>query len=135
MGSVSSVSPGIADLLQTLTNLNSPVMNSKSAVSALEKAPAADIVQLSVAASQLEGVDAMFGISSSSNTGASGILSALEGSTTSSTGTAAASVLSTASPADQAANAQAALQSEFTQGLFGTGINNSLSGTLFSTLA
>jgi hypothetical protein len=77
----------------------------------------------------------MFGISSSSNTGASGILSALEGSTTSSTGTAAASVLSTASPADQAANAQAALQSEFTQGLFGTGINNSLSGTLFSTLA
>jgi hypothetical protein len=42
--------------------------------SALQKAPAADIVQLSVAATQLEGVDAMFGISDGSSTGTSSVL-------------------------------------------------------------
>jgi len=78
MGSVSSVNPGIADLLQTLTNVNSPVMSSKAAVSALEKAPAADIVQLSAAANQLESVDAMFGISTSPTTDVSSTLTALE---------------------------------------------------------
>jgi hypothetical protein len=31
MGSVSSVNPGVANLLQTLTNLNSPVMSSPAA--------------------------------------------------------------------------------------------------------
>ena len=57
MGSVSSVNPGVANLLQTLTNLNSPVMSSPAAVAALKKAPAADIVQLSDSAAQLQGVE------------------------------------------------------------------------------
>jgi len=135
MGSVSSVNPGIADLLQTLTNVNSPVMSSKAAVSALEKAPAADIVQLSAAANQLESVDAMFGISTSPTTDVSSTLTALESLGPGSTGTTTPSVLANASPADLAANGLAALQAQLTQGLFGTGTNNSLSGSLFNAIA
>jgi hypothetical protein len=138
MGSVSSsLNPGVADLLQSLTNVNSPVMNSPAVVSALEKAPASDIVQLSAEATQLEGVDALFGISGTSATsntdslfgiatptsGTSGILQAME--------TAGA----TLSPTEQATNDQATMQAELTSGLFGTGTNNSLSGTLLNTLA
>lgn len=131
MGSVSSLNPGIADLLQTLTNLNSPVMSSKTAVSALESAPPADIVQLSVAATQLQSVDAMFGISTSPISDMSSTLASLEGAATGSSGTASA-VLSTASPADQFANYEQTLQAQVTQGLFGSGITTSLSGTLFN---
>jgi hypothetical protein len=40
----------------------------------------------------------------------------------------------TLTPAEQAANDQAVAQSDLTQGLFGSGTNNSLTGTLFSTL-
>jgi hypothetical protein len=43
-------------------------------------------------------------------------------------------VLSTASPAGQLANYQAALQSEWTQGLFDSGTTGSVSGTMFSAL-
>ena len=132
MGSVSSVNPGVADLLQTLSNVNSPVMSSPTMVSALENAPTADIVQLSSAATQLEGIDAMFGISTSATSNMSGdLLAELEASDTGSATD--SSVLSTASPADQAANAKAALQSELTQGLFGT--TNGLTGSLFNTIA
>lgn len=124
MGTVASVNPGVADLLQTLTNLNSPVMSSPAVTKALENASPSDIVQLSVAATQLQGIDAIFGISNSSNTNmSSSTLSALEGSATGS-----------ASGADQDANAQAALQSELTQGLFGTGTTTNLSGSLFNAL-
>lgn len=132
----SSLNPGVADLLQTLANVNSPVLNSQSVVSALESAPASDIVQLSAEATQLQGIDTLFGISSTPTSNMSSELAALEASATgSTTGTSTSSVLSNASPADQAANAQAALQAELTQGLFGTGTNNSLSGTLFNTIA
>jgi len=139
MGSVSSLNPGVADLLQTLTNVNSPVMNSKAVVSALEKAPASDIVQLSAEASQLQSVDALFGLSS---TPASSNVETLFGITPTSTSTSSTnSVLqaletagATVSPSDQAASDRAAMQASLTQGLFGTGTNNSL-GTLLSTLA
>lgn len=136
MGSVSSVNPGVADLLQTLTNLNSPVVSSQSTVTALEKASPSDIVQLSVAANQLEGVDAIFGIPTASSTAdMSSSLLALENSTTgSATGSTASSVLASASPSNQAANAQAAIQAELTQGLFGNGANNSLYGTVVNTV-
>ena len=135
MGSVSSVNTGVADLLQTLTKLNSPVMSSKTAVSALEKAPTADIVQLSAAANQLQSVDAMFGISTTPNTDMSSTLAALEGLGTGSAGATIPSVLSNASPAELAANGQAALEAQLAQGLFGTGTNNSLSGSLLNAIA
>jgi hypothetical protein len=62
MASVASINPGLADLLQTLANIDSPVVSSPAAVSALEKASPTDLVQLSEAAMQLQGLDAMFGI-------------------------------------------------------------------------
>ena len=116
MGSVSSVNQGVADLLQTLSSLNLPVLSSPGVTSALEKAPTADIVQLSMAANELENVDAMFGISDGSNAADAQLLSA---------GT------SKASSAGQLAND---LQLTEAQGLFGTGATNSLSGSLFDVM-
>jgi len=135
MGSVSSTNPGLENLLQALSNLNSPVLSSPATLSALEKAPTADIVQLSVAATQLEGVDEMFGIPAASNTGPSSILTNLEDLATGSTGTAAAATAangqSAASPAEQLDNYQTALQAAETQSLFGTGTTSALSNSLF----
>jgi hypothetical protein len=126
MGTVASVNPGVTDLLQTLSNLNSKVLSSPAVTKALENAPPSDIVQLSAAANQLQSVDAIFGVSNSSNTNmSSSTLSALENSGAGSSGSSAA---------DQNANAQAALQSELTQGLFGAGTSTSVSGTLFNAL-
>ena len=104
MGSVSSANAGVTDVLQMLSNLNSPVLSSPAVTSALEKAPTADIVQLSMAATQLENVDAMFGISNSSN----------------------ASTNSTIQTAMQSAETQALL--------FGTGETGSTSGSLFNLM-
>ena len=135
MGSVSSTTPGLENLLQTLSNLNSPVLSSPATLSALQKAPAADIVQLSVAATQLQGVDEMFGMPDSSNAGTSSILTNLEDLATGSTGAAStatgANGQSAASSAEQFANYQTALQAEETQALFGTGTTSGLSNSLF----
>jgi hypothetical protein len=127
MGDVSSVNPGVTDLLQTLSNLNSSVLSSPAVTSALESAPTTDIVQLSMAATQLEGIDTMFGISNGSNTGTSSILASLEDPPAGS----AQATLSTASPADRLADYQAALQATETQGLFGIGPGG-LSGSIFN---
>ncbi len=63
MGSVSSsLNPGLADLFQTLSNIDSPLLPSPAVTSALENASPTDIVQLSLAADQLQNVDAMFGM-------------------------------------------------------------------------
>lgn len=140
MGSVSSsLNPGVANLLQTLTSVKSPVLNSQSVVSALEKAPPSDIVQLSAEASQLQGVDTLFGISTPSSSSASNTDTLLDIPTTTSNST-TNSVLqamenagATVSPTDQAANDQAATQAILAQGLFGTGTNNSL-GAILNTL-
>jgi hypothetical protein len=139
MSSVSSsINPGVADLLQTLSNVNSPVLNSPAAVSALEKAPPADIVQLSAEATQLANIDTLFGVSSPSSSAASNAdtLFGLPASSTSGSNTilqAMENEGATLTPTEQAAQDQAVAQSTLTQGLFGTGTNNS-AGTLFNTL-
>ena len=69
MGSVSSTNPGVADLLQTLSKVGSPLASSSKDVSALEKASPADLVQLSTAAMQLENVDTLFGGTTGANAG------------------------------------------------------------------
>jgi len=138
MGSVSSsLNPGVADLLQTLSNVNSPVTNSPAVVSALEKAPASDIVQLSAEANQLESVDALFGISSPTTSGAANMdtLFGLPSESTSGTNSvfqAMENAGATLSPTEQAASDQAAIQSQLTQGLFDSGTN--ITGTLLNTL-
>jgi len=97
MGSVSSVNPGVADLLQTLSSLNLPALSSPKVTSALKNAPTADIVQLSMAASELESVDAIFGFSGGSNAGTSSALANLDALLGGSAGTAASGA--TGSPA------------------------------------
>jgi hypothetical protein len=62
-----ALNPGVANLLQTLTNVNSPIVSSPTLVSALEKAPPSDIVQLSAAATQLQNVSSLFGNSNAGN--------------------------------------------------------------------
>lgn len=77
MGSVSSTNPGVANVLQTLANVNSPVLSAPNVVSALEKASPSDIVKLSAAATELQGVAMMFGGSAATSDGTSDPLSSL----------------------------------------------------------
>ncbi len=80
MGTTSSVNLGVANLLQDLTNVGSPLASSPTAVAALEKASPSDIVQLSAEASQLQGLDVLFGQTNTATTNqsaADSILSAL----------------------------------------------------------
>ena len=68
MSSVSSTNSVLTNLLQTLSNAGSPVASSPAVLAALQKASPGDLVQLSAAATQLESVDAIFGISDGSTT-------------------------------------------------------------------
>jgi hypothetical protein len=77
MGSVASTNSGLSDLLQTLSNDNSPLLSTLSSPTveaALQNAPASDIAQISDEALQLQVADSIFGDSSattSSNSTAS----------------------------------------------------------------
>jgi hypothetical protein len=137
MGSVSSsLNPGVSNLLQTLTNVNSPILNSQTAISAIESAPASDIVQLSAEATQLEGVDALFGISTPSTSNTTSVDTLFGIPTSSSTSTtnpilqAMQNAGATISSSDQAASQETATQAELEQGLFGTGTNNNAGSLL-----
>jgi hypothetical protein len=80
MSSVSSINPGVANLLQALSGLNSPALSSRAVTAALEKAPASDIVELSAAATQLQNLDSLFGLPDSTTSSSSGLgdISSLE---------------------------------------------------------
>lgn len=86
--SSTAVNPGVSDLLQTLSTLNSPVLSSPKVVTALENAPAADIVKLSTEATQLENVETMFGMTSANSSSPDSEVQALlgNGSASNSTG-------------------------------------------------
>jgi hypothetical protein len=135
MGTVSSsLNPGVANLLQTLTSVSSPVVNSPAVVSALEKAPVSDIVQLSEEAIQLQGVDALFG---SATTTPSNIETLFglppKSATTSPVIQALKDSGVSLTPAEQAANDQATSQAAVAQGLFGNTAATP-TGILFNTL-
>jgi hypothetical protein len=157
MGSVSSSNPGLAYLMQALSNVNSPVATTPSLVSALQKASPSDIVQLSISATELEGVDALFGVSNGASNGfgvsngspdnsgsnISSLLASLESALTtpagaaSGTGTPATSSptsLATSlplSPAEHLSNYQSAFQSTELDALLGTGATTG-SGSSFN---
>lgn len=128
MSSVSSVNPGVADVLQTLSNLDSPIASSQSVVSALEKASPADIVQLSNAATQLQNVDVLFGVpaptstSSTENNLLESLLSGGTGASASSSTTTPAT--STESTAQQLLSAQASQQTSEIDDLLGVNPEN-----------
>jgi hypothetical protein len=130
MGSVSGTNPGLAALLQTLSNVNSPVLSSPAAMAAIEKASPSDIVKLSAAATQLSGVGAMFGMSAgsadSSGSDPSSLLANLEASLTGSAAgsnpvlaQATADALKNASPADIVQLSMAASQAMSVDAMFG----------------
>ncbi len=135
MGSVSSLNPGVANLLQTLSNVNSPVLSSPAVVSAIENAPASDIVQMSKSATELENMDTLLGISdSSSNSSLNSLFATLESSQQTAS-TSAPSASSSTSQADQLAAYQASVQAADTQELFGTSSSStSLQPSLFDLL-
>ena len=128
MGSVSSTNPGIAALFQTLSTVSSPLMSSQGTVSALESASPSDIVALSDAATQLQGVSELFGLPDASNASGSesslSYLLALAADPAQTTSSAASSTAPAAgsSATDQLANYQATLQEQQTQGLLGAGL-------------
>lgn len=133
MGSVSSANlgsngasannNGLSDLLQTLSNENSPLLatlTSPTVESALENAPASDIVQISEQAMQLQATDALFGISNTSATPTDSLFSALAEIGSSATSSASGSSLNPGSSlADQLAAYQGNLQTQETEALFG----------------
>jgi hypothetical protein len=154
MASVASINPGLSDLLQTLANIDSPVVSSPAAVSALEKASPTDLVQLSEAAMQLQGLDAMFGIQNGSGAtnledllnGAVGASLTSPASVPAATAAAAASAGSangasssttpaTASLADQFASYQLAAQTSEVQTLFDPGSAGGPSDSLLNLIA
>jgi hypothetical protein len=135
-GSTGSSSNGLTDLLQTLTNENSPLLSTLSSPAiqtALENAPASDIVEISDQAMQLQATDALFGITSSSDSPTDNLFSALADSS-SGTGTSASS--SSLDPgsslADQLAAYQGNMQTQEAQTLLG---NTSTPNSLFDVFA
>jgi len=121
MGSVSSTNAGLSDLLQTLSNENSPLLgtlSSPAVETALENAPASDIAQISNEALQLQMADAIFGDPSASSTPSNSLFSELasvnSAATASPTATTSASAL-----ANQLAAYQESSQVQETQSLLG----------------
>lgn len=145
MSSVSSTNPGVANLLQLLSNSGSQVLNSTKVTSALAKAPTSDIVQLSANATEIQNVDTLFGISSGSYSSTSGT-SSLADLLTGSTGASAtpqnansnpllsAAALSNASQTDQLAYYQSLSQASQTQGILNAGALGSQSGSLVDVI-
>jgi hypothetical protein len=69
MGTTSSVNPGLANLLQRLSDVDSPLLSSPQALAALQKASPADIVQLSAEATQLQTFNALLGSADATSSG------------------------------------------------------------------
>lgn len=131
MGSVSSTNPGVANLLQTLANVNSPVLSSPAAVTALQNASPADVVQLSDAATELQTVDEMFGASTGS-TGSGSSTANVFANLDSSLLASAPGASTTGTPS--AANFQTEFQSAENQALFGGGASGNSPTSLIDLL-
>jgi len=142
MGSVSSTNAGVANLLQMLQDGGSSVLTSSRVTDALQNASASDVVQLSVDAIKSQNMDALFGVTSSSNTNASSLESMLTGKTattgttqnTLDTGILSSEQLAQATPADQASYYQSAAQALQTQAMVTNGIFSNKSGSLINVV-
>ncbi len=132
MGSVASTNSGLSDLLQTLTNENSPLLSTVSSPTveaALENAPASDIVEISDQAIQLQTADALFGISNTTTSPTDSLFSALASSTPGSS-------LDPGSPlSDQLAAYQGNMQTQEMQTLFGATPSATTPNSLYDVFA
>jgi hypothetical protein len=144
MGSVASANTsssnnGLSDLLQTLTNENSPLLatvSSPTIEAALENAPTSDIVEISDQAIQLQTADALFGISNTSTSPTDSLFSALASVGTSGNSSASSSSLNPGSSlADQLAAYQGNMQTQEVQTLFGTGSSTTTPNSLYDVFA
>ena len=130
----------LSDLLQTLTNENSPLLSTLSSPAvqtALEKAPAGDVVEISEQALQLQATDALFGISNPSSTPTDSLLSALANVGSNATSSASGSSLDAGSSlADQLAAYQGNMQTQEMQTLFDTTASTTTTpGSLYDVFA
>lgn len=127
-----AINPGLADVLNILSNSASPslssLLSSSNVLSALQNASPADLVQLSDEALQLQTVDSLFGSPDPSQTdGLFGSSSTPSSATTldnivanlTQPASGSASVAPSTSIANQLAIYQGQLQAENTQALFG----------------
>jgi len=133
MGTVSSTNPGLANLLQTLSSVDSPLLSSQSTLSAIENSSPADIVKLSDAATQLQEVGAIFGDGSQTTPesllNGSSTFSALENALTSTPST-----TNTAIPTSQLSNLNGSLQSAEADALLDPGATSSGVSSLLNVL-
>jgi hypothetical protein len=157
MGSVTSpLNPGIATLLESFTNSGNSALSSEltspTVESALQKAPPAEIVQLSNQSFQMQEMDALFGnpgastapasplsslFPSTANASPSSILQSLDASlltATNSTTSTDATANQASSMASQLANYQSALDAQQVQSLFASDVNTG-SSALVNVLA
>jgi hypothetical protein len=149
MGSIASTNPastsagstnnGLSDLLQTLTNENSPLLSTLSSPnvqSALQNAPASDIVEISEQAQQLQSVDALFGISNTASSSNDSLFSALASIGSSGSSSTSASSLDTGSSlSDQLAAYQGNMQTQEAQTLLGLTPSGTTNNSLFDVMA
>lgn len=142
MGTVSSTNPGLANLLQTLSNVDSPLLSSQSTLSAIENSSPADIVKLSDAATQLQEVGAIFGDGSQTTPeslfNGSSTFSALEDALTSpstSTTSSTSGATNPAIPTSQLPAYESSLQSAEADALLDPGPTSSSASSLFNVLA
>jgi hypothetical protein len=143
--STSSVSPGLSNLLESLNaSLGSSVLASPKVQTALQNAPAADIIKLSAAATELQGLDAILGNSSDpSSSSSDSLLSSLYSSDPSSPSSTPSTdslvalerALSQATPGESSSAVSAALanyqqssQASLTQSLLGSSSSTSVFG-------
>lgn len=140
MGSVASTNPtsnnatnnGLSDLLQTLTNENSPLLSTLSSPNiqqALESAPASDIVEISAQAQQLQSVDELFGISNTASTQSDSLFSALAAEPSGTSANTGSSL------ADQLAAYQSNAQTQEAQTLLGITPSGTTNNSLFDVFA
>jgi hypothetical protein len=133
MGSVASTSNGLSDLLQTLTNENSPLLSTLSSPAiqaALQNAPASDIVQISDQAMQLQDAEALFGTPATASTPTDSLFAALTPA-----GSSAASPAPGASLADQLAEYQGNIQTQEAQTLLGVTPAPTTANSLYDVFA
>ena len=142
MGSVSSANPGVANLLQMLQAGGSTLLTSSRVTSALQNAPASDVVQLSMNTVKSQNMDALFGVTGGATTNGATLENLLTGATgtanttqdTTGNGVLSTAELAAAAPADQVAYYQSAAQAAQSQGMMNAGIFSNTSGSLINVV-
>ena len=130
MGTLASTNPGLSNLIQVLSNENSPLLSSLSSPAveaALQKASPEDIVKISDQALQLQMTDALFGQSNPSRSPTNSLFSELEAIGANGNGT-------QGSLANQLAAYQGSSQLQQTQALLGV-TQPAATQSLFDVLA